>query len=160
MNIHSTAHIAPNATVLGDVTIGRDTSIWYGAVLRADRGAITVGDGSNIQDNAVVHMGDGLDVTIGDGVSVGHGAILHGCRVGNGTLIGMGAIVMNGAVIGKDCIIGAGALIPQYKIIPDRSVVLGNPGKIIREVSEEEIAANRNNAALYEEEGKSLPRFQ
>lgn len=157
MNIAKSTHIAGNATVIGDVTLGEHVSIWYGAVLRADRGVIRIGDGSNIQDNAVVHMGDGYDTLVGKCVSVGHGAILHGCTIGDGTVVGMGAIVMNGAVVGKECIIGAGALVTQGKVIPDRSIVLGNPGKVVRTVTDEEAASNLKNASLYEKEAESLP---
>ena len=107
MQIHDTAFIAPGAVVLGDVTIGENSGIWYNAVVRGDRDSIVIGRESNIQDNAVVHLGSGYPVEIGDHVTIGHGAIIHGCKIGDNTMIGMGAILMNGCKIGKNCIIGA-----------------------------------------------------
>ena len=142
--------IAPNATVVGDVTVEKDASIWYGAVLRGDQGAITIGEGSNIQDNCVVHE----HTTVGKDCTVGHGAILHGCTIGDNCLIGMGATILDGAVIGEGSIIGAGALVGEGKVIPPRSLVVGVPGKVIREVSAEQFEGILKNAALYVEEGK------
>ena len=129
MQIHDTAFIAPGAVVLGDVTIGENSGIWYNAVVRGDGDSIVIGKESNIQDNAVVHLGSGYPVEIGDHVTIGHGAIVHGCKIGDNTMIGMGAILMNGCKIGKNCIIGAGALVTQNVEIPDNSLVVGNPGK-------------------------------
>ena len=120
MQIHDTVFIAPGAVVLGDVTIGKNSGIWYNAVVRGDRDSIVIGKESNIQDNAVVHLGSGYPVEIGDHVTIGHGAIVHGCKIGDNTMIGMGAILMNGCKIGKNCIIGAGALVTQNVEIPDR----------------------------------------
>ena len=142
------AYIAPNATVVGDVTLGENVSIWYGAVLRGDNGAISIGDGTNIQDNCVLHD----NTVIGKNCTVGHSAIVHGCTIGDNTLVGMGAIVLNGAVIGRDCIVGAGALVPQGAVIPDGSMVLGMPAKVRREVRGEEKAANTDSARRYKEE--------
>ena len=110
--IKNAAFIAPNATVVGDVTLGRDTGIWFGAVLRADRDSIKIGDGSNVQDNCVVHESDGKPVVIGEKVTIGHGAVIHGCTIKDRVLVGMGAVILNGAVIGEDTIIAAGALRP------------------------------------------------
>ena len=152
MQIHDTAFIAPGAVVQGDVTIGENSGIWYNAVVRGDRDSIVIGKESNIQDNAVVHLGSGYPVEIGDHVTIGHGAIVHGCKIGDNTMIGMGAILMNGCKIGKNCIIGAGALVPQNAVIPDGSLVIGMPAKVRRAVTEEEIAANRASAAMYREE--------
>ena len=153
MNIHQKVpqalFVAPNSTVIGGITAGADTGIWYGAVIRADKDRISIGDRSNIQDNCVVHTSSGYPVLIGDDVSVGHGAILHGCTIQDRVLIGMGAIVLNGAVIGAESIIGAGALITEGKEIPPRSLVIGIPGKIIRQVSEEEVAGIIQNALSY-----------
>ncbi len=146
--------IAENATVVGDVTIADDANIWFGAVIRADKAAITLGTASNIQDNVVLHTSHDHPIIIGDEVSVGHGAILHGCTIEDRTLIGMGAIVLNGAVIGEGCIIGAGALVSEGKKIPSRSLVIGLPGKIVRNVSDEEYAANISNAKGYTELAK------
>ena len=136
---------AANATVVGDVRLEDNVSIWYGAVLRGDSGTITVGEGSNIQDNAVLHE----RVTIGRGCSVGHGAIVHGCSVGDHCVVGMGAIILNGAVIGNDCIVGAGAVVTGKMNAPAGSLILGNPAKVVRPLSEEEIAGNRANARHY-----------
>ena len=136
---------AANATVVGDVRLEDNVSIWYGAVLRGDSGTITVGEGSNIQDNAVLHE----RVTIGRGCSVGHGAIVHGCSVGDHCVVGMGAIILNGPVIGNDCIVGAGAVVTGKMNAPAGSLILGNPAKVVRPLSEEEIAGNRANARHY-----------
>ncbi len=138
------AWIAPNATVVGDVTIGENASVWYGAVLRGDSGPIVIGNGTNIQDNCVIHE----KTTIGDGCTVGHGAIVHGCSIGNNCMVGMGAIVLNGAVIGDDCLIGAGALVTGKTNAPAGSVLLGNPAKVTKEVTPaqmEEIRADAEN---------------
>lgn len=141
--------IAPSADVLGDVKMAEDVSVWYHATLRADCDTITIGQGSNIQDNCVLHVDAGHPIIIGEGVTVGHGAILHGCQIGDNTVVGMGAILLNDCQIGKNCIIGAGTLITQGGIIPDGSVVLGNPGKIKRQITMEEILRNRRNAEEY-----------
>ena len=148
--------IAPGAIVLGDVTLGEDVGIWYHATVRGDRAPIVIGERSNIQDNAVVHVDAEHKVIIGKNVTIGHGAIIHGCEIGDNTLIGMGAIIMNGARIGKNCIVGAGALVTQNAQIPDNSLVLGNPAKIRREVTEEEIASNLRNAECYVEEARQM----
>lgn len=134
------AFVAENATLAGSVRLEEDSSVWYGAVLRADTGRIVVGAGSNVQDNAVLHTGPGLDVVLGRGVSVGHGAIVHGCMVGDGCMIGMNATVLNGAVIGPGCLIAAGALIPERAQIPAGSLVMGVPGRVVRPVSPEQTA--------------------
>ena len=146
--------VAANATVLGDVTMGRGVNIWYGAVLRADEGALILGENSNVQDNAVLHCDVGGAVTLGRSVTVGHSAVVHGCTVGDGTLIGMHATLLNHCVVGKNCIIGAGALVPEGMVIPDGSVAVGVPAKIIKPVTEAQIAANLHNAAHYVEHGK------
>lgn len=138
-------YIAPNATVVGDVTFGKDVNIWYGAVLRGDSGKITVGDGTNIQDNCVIHE----RTEIGSYCTVGHGAIVHGCTVGDGCLIGMGAILLGGAVLGEGCLVGAGALVTGKINAPAGSVLLGSPAKITKSLSEEEMAALREDAAHY-----------
>lgn len=147
--IHEKCYIAEEAVVKGQVDIGEETSIWYHATVRGDTEAISMGKGTNIQDNAVVHVGRGYPVRIGDYVTIGHSAIVHGCTVGDNTLIGMGAIVLNGASIGKNCIIGAGALVTQGMQIPDGSLAFGNPAKIQRTLTEEEIEHNRKNALEY-----------
>ena len=152
--IDPTVFIAPNATVLGDVTIGVDCSVFFGAVVRAEHDAITIGGGTNIQDNCVLHVDEGFPLSVGQNVTVGHGAILHGCTVGDNTLIGMGAIVLNWAVIGKNCVIGAGALVTGRTVIPDGSLAVGSPAKVRRAATAEEIAANAASAAGYVTEGR------
>lgn len=157
--IDTSAFVAPGAAIYGDVIIGKDCSIWFHATVRGERAPIHIGDGSNIQDNCVVHVDAGHRVEIGRNVTVGHGAIVHGCKIGDNTLIGMGAIVLNGAVIGKNCIIGAGALVTQNTVIPDNSLVLGSPAKVKRSVTAEEAAANIINAGHYVEEGKEYKAY-
>ena len=139
------AWVARNATVVGDVTLGEDASIWYGAVLRGDCGAISIGEGTNIQDNAVVHD----ETTIGNYCTVGHGAIVHGCTIGDETMVGMGAIVLSGAKIGSHCLIGAGAVVTGKMDAPDGSLLLGNPARIVKEVSPEMIEEIKKDATLY-----------
>ncbi|MDX1541445.1 MAG: gamma carbonic anhydrase family protein [Geminicoccaceae bacterium] len=150
--------IAPNAVVIGDVRLMRDASIWWNAVLRGDNEPITVGEGSNIQDGCICHADPGLPLTIGCDVTVGHLAMLHGCEIGDGTLIGIGAVVLNGAKVGRNCLIGAKALIPEGKEIPDNSVVMGAPGKIIREVSEANLEQMRHGAQNYVEKARRYRR--
>jgi carbonic anhydrase/acetyltransferase-like protein (isoleucine patch superfamily) len=135
--------IAPNATVIGDVRLGRNVSIWWNAVLRGDNDPISIGDNTNIQDGSVLHTDIGVPMNIGAGVTVGHMVMLHGCTVGDGSLIGIGAIVLNNAVIGRECLIGAGSLIPERKQIPDRSLVVGTPGRVVAELSDADVAAIR-----------------
>ncbi|HQD26646.1 MULTISPECIES: gamma carbonic anhydrase family protein [Methanoculleus] len=141
--------IAENATVIGDVTLADDVSVWFGAVIRGDRDRISVGAGSNIQDNAVVHTTIGFPVTVGADVSVGHGAILHGCTIHDRVLVGMGAVVLNGAVVGEGSIIGAGAVVTEGKEIPPNSLVLGVPGKVVRETTPEQQESIIQNAREY-----------
>jgi carbonic anhydrase/acetyltransferase-like protein (isoleucine patch superfamily) len=143
--------LAPNATILGDVTLGDRVGIWFGAVVRADRDRIAIGADSNVQDNCVVHCTPGYPVTIGREVSVGHGAVLHGCTVGDRVIVGMGAIVLNGAAVGEDSLIGAGAVVTEGAQIPPNSVVLGVPGKVVKLTTEEQRAKIRRNAATYVE---------
>lgn len=152
--IHESTFIAEGAVVLGNIAVGEESSIWFHTTVRADLERIVIGKGSNIQDNAVVHVDTGFPVHIGDNVTVGHGAIIHGCIIEDNTLIGMGAIILNGAKIGKNCIIGAGALVTQNTIIPDNSLVVGSPAKVMRKVTEAEKQSNLHNAAVYVEEGK------
>ena len=132
--------VAANATVLGDVTLGRGVNIWYGAVLRADEGALILGENSNVQDNAVLHCDPGGQVVLGKNVTVGHSAIVHGCTVGDNSLIGMHATILNHAVVGRNCIIGAGALVPEGMIIPDNSVAVGVPARVIKTIRDDQLA--------------------
>ena len=154
MNTPKEQYIAEGAVVKGNVKLGKDVSVWYHATIRGDSNSITIGDGTNIQDNAVIHVESTHPVVIGNDVTIGHSAVVHGCTIGHNSLIGMGAIILNGAVIGKDCIIGAGALVTQNTNIPDGSLAFGNPAKVIRQVTEEEKAANRANALKYVNEAK------
>lgn len=141
--------IAPSASVIGNVVVGIDVGIWFGAAIRGDNEPITIGNRTNIQENCVIHTDPGFPVVIGEGCTVGHKAILHGCVIGENSLIGMGATVLNGATIGKNCLIGAGALITEGKTIPDNSLVMGVPGKVIRELDEHAIAGLRSSADIY-----------
>ena len=138
-------YIAPGAVVVGDVTLEKDVNIWYGAVLRGDSGAIAIGEGTNIQDNCVVHE----ETTIGKYCTVGHGAIVHGCTVGDGCVIGMGAIVLTGAVIGDGCLIGAGAVVTGKTVAPAGSMLLGSPAKVVKELMPEQVAEFRKDAEHY-----------
>lgn len=147
--VHPSAFIAPNATVLGDVTIGEDASVWYHTVLRGDINRIAVGRGSNIQDGSVLHLSAEYGCLIGDYVTVGHMAMLHACTIGDECLIGMGAIILDGAEIGERSIIGAGALVTQEKKIPPGSMVLGSPAKVVRSLSLEEQSGLREWAERY-----------
>lgn len=141
--------IAPTATVLGDVILRKDASVWFGVVIRGDNDPITIGERSNIQDNSVLHTDEGVPLTVGADVTVGHKAMLHGCTVGDNSLIGIGATVLNRAVIGKNCIIGAHALIPEGKAIPDNSLVVGAPGRVIRTLGEAEAMFLKASAEHY-----------
>lgn len=141
--------VAENATAIGDVAVEENVSLWYGAVLRADQAPITVGQGSNIQDNAVVHVSPGFPATIGQNVTVGHGAIVHGATVEDECIIGMGAILLNGCVIGKGSLVAAGALVTQGKIIPPGCLVMGSPAKVVRELTPEELAGGLASAKTY-----------
>jgi carbonic anhydrase/acetyltransferase-like protein (isoleucine patch superfamily) len=141
--------IAPGAHVIGDVHLGENVGVWYNAVVRGDTSTITIGDNSNVQDNATIHTDSDYKVHVGKGVTIGHNAIVHGCTVGDNTVIGMGSIVLSGAVIGDNCIIGAGSLVTGKTRIPDNSLAFGNPAKVVRTVTETEIIANQENAAHY-----------
>lgn len=141
--------IAPNAAVLGNVVLHADASVWFGAVLRGDTEAITIGERSNVQDLCVIHTDQGFPATIGQDCTIGHRAILHGCSIGDNSLVGMGAVVLNGAVIGRNCLIGAGALITERKIIPDNSLVLGAPGKVARKLAGDAAEMIAASAAHY-----------
>ncbi|HEY7775159.1 MAG TPA: gamma carbonic anhydrase family protein [Kineobactrum sp.] len=141
--------IAPSAAVIGRVTLGDRSSVWFSCVLRGDAERIEVGAGSNIQDGAVLHADPGFPMIVGDNVTVGHKAMLHGCTIGDGSLVGIGAVVLNGARIGRNCLVGAGALVTEGMEIPDGSLVLGAPAKVRRQLSEEQQAALALNAGHY-----------
>ncbi len=140
---------APNATVTGRVTLGKDVGIWFGAVIRADKDRIVIGDRSNIQDNCIIHTSAGFPTMLGSDVSVGHGAILHGCTIGDRVLVGMGAIVLNGAHVGEDSLIGAGAVVTEGMLVPAGSVVLGVPGRVLKETTPAQRAHIMSNAQSY-----------
>ncbi len=141
--------IAPDANLIGEVTIESGVSIWFGATLRGDTELLTVGEGSNIQENTVIHADPGFPVIIGADCTIGHKAMIHGCTIGDGTLVGMGATILNGAEIGRACLIGAGALITEGKVIPDGSLVMGMPGKVVRDLDEDAMARNLASASGY-----------
>lgn len=141
--------VAPSAAVIGRVTLGRDANIWFGAVLRGDGNMIGIGDNTNVQDNAVVHVDGDAPAILGDDVTVGHSAVVHGCTIGGGSLIGIGATILSHAKIGRFCLIGAGALITERKEFPDRSLIIGAPAKRVREVSADEVRMLKESAAHY-----------
>jgi carbonic anhydrase/acetyltransferase-like protein (isoleucine patch superfamily) len=145
----SNVWIAPNAAVIGKVNLANNASVWFGAVLRGDNEPISIGARANIQDLCVLHTDPGFPLTIGEDCSIGHQAMLHGCKVGAGSMIGIGAIVLNGATIGKGCLIGAGAVVTEGAQIPDNSLVVGMPGKVKRPVTPEQAKLIIDNAADY-----------
>lgn len=143
--------IAPDANVIGDVIVESGVSVWFGSTLRGDNEPITLGAGTNVQENCVFHTDMGFPLTIGKNCTIGHKAMLHGCVIGDQSLVGMGATVLNGAKIGKNCLIGAGALIPEGKEIPDGSLVMGMPGKVVRKLDEQAIAGLLSSAEHYQQ---------
>lgn len=147
--IPETSWVAHSADVIGNVEVGQECGIWYHATIRADLSKVTIADGSNIQDGAVVHCDLGHPCQIGSMVTVGHNAIVHGCTIGNRSLIGMGAILLNGCKIGNNCIVGAGALVTEGKEFPDGTLILGSPAKVVRELTKEEIEQIEQNAMTY-----------
>jgi carbonic anhydrase/acetyltransferase-like protein (isoleucine patch superfamily) len=151
--IAAAAYVAPNATVIGNVALADRTSVWFGAVLRADNEPITIGAASNVQENAVLHTDPGFPLRIGERVTIGHQAMLHGCTIGDGSLIGVQAVVLNGAVIGKQCLVGAGAIVTERKVFPDRSLILGAPAKLVRALTDEDLARLDEGADDYIRKG-------
>lgn len=145
------AWVAPGCYVVGNVVIEARASVWFGGTLRGDNECITIGAGSNVQENCVLHTDMGFPLSIGAGCTIGHKAMLHGCTIGENCLVGMGATVLNGAVIGKNCLIGAGALITEGKVIPDGSLVVGAPGKVVRNLDDAAIKGLRQSALHYQE---------
>ena len=150
--------VAPNATIIVDVTLEKNTSIWFNAVLRGDIENIHIGEGSNVQDGSVLHTDPGCPLKIGNNVTIGHLVMLHGCTIGANSLIGIGAVILNKANIGKNCIIGANALITENKIIPDNSLFVGSPGKVIREVTEAEKNEVLENTKHYQDNWKKYSK--
>ena len=147
--VAATAWVAPNASVIGDIRLGANVSIWWNATLRGDNDPIHIGDNSNIQDGSVLHTDDGVPMSIGANVTVGHLVMLHGCTVGDNSLIGIGSVILNRAVIGRDSIVGANTLIPEGKVFPERSLIVGSPGKVVRQLTDEEVAKLRQSAEHY-----------
>ena len=143
------AWIAPNATVIGDVRLGANASVWWNATLRGDNDPIHIGDNTNIQDGSVLHTDEGVPMHIGANVTVGHLVMLHGCTIGDGCLVGIGSVILNRAVIGKHSIVGANTLIPEGKVFPERSLIVGSPGKVVRELSDEEVGKLQKSADHY-----------
>jgi len=153
----ATSWIAPTACLIGQINLAEQTSVWFGAVLRGDNEPITIGKGSNIQENVVVHTDIGFPLTIGNHCTIGHQAMLHGCTIDDNSLIGMGATVLNGAKIGKNSLVGAHALVPENKTYPDGSLIIGTPAKAVRTLSDEEIEGLRKSAQTYMDE---IARYQ
>ena len=152
--VDDSAWIAPDANIIGNVILRENTSVWFCATLRGDNEVIDIGAGSNIQESTVIHTDIGYPLTIGENCTIGHKVMLHGCKIGNNSLIGMGAIILNGTTIGDNCLIGAGTLITEKKIIPDGSLVMGSPGKIMRQLVAQEIQGLLNTALHYQENAK------
>ncbi len=142
-------YIAPNAAVIGDVVLEKNANVWWGVTIRGDNNTITLGENVNIQDGAVLHTDEGIRLTLEKDVSVGHMVMLHGCTVREGSLIGIKAVILNNAVIGRECLIGAGALIAEGKVIPDRSLVLGAPGRVVRQLTDDEVRMIRGISVHY-----------
>ncbi|MFC7370085.1 gamma carbonic anhydrase family protein [Fictibacillus iocasae] len=155
-NVHESAYIAPGAHVIGDVTIGEGSTIWFNSVLRGDEGPITIGKKTNVQDNCTLHLYEGYPLVLEDEVSIGHNVILHGCTVKKGALVGMGATVLDGAEIGEQAFIGANTLIPSGKKIPPRVMVMGSPGKIVRELTEKDLELIQLTIDTYYEKGQQF----
>ncbi len=153
------AWIAPNATVIGDVRLAENVSIWWNAVLRGDNDPITIGENTNVQDASVLHTDAGVPLTLGRDITVGHMVMLHGCTIGDGSLVGIKSVILNGAMVGKHCLIGANTLIAEGKVIPDRSVVMGSPGKVVRELSDEQLARFARNAPHYVQNARRYQQF-
>jgi carbonic anhydrase/acetyltransferase-like protein (isoleucine patch superfamily) len=147
--VPASAFVAREATLVGQVRLGERASVWFGAVARGDNEPIEIGEASNVQEGAVLHADPGFPLTIAANVTVGHQAMLHGCTIGEGSLIGIQAVVMNGAVIGKHCLVGAGAIVTENKVFPDRSLILGAPAKLVRQLSDEDVARLAGSAAGY-----------
>ena len=152
--VDGSAWVAPDANVIGLVTLHADSSVWFGATLRGDNELIEVGPGSNVQENSVFHTDIGFPLIIGANCTIGHKVMLHGCTIGDNSLIGMGATILNGAKIGKNCLIGAGALITENKVIPDGSLVMGAPGKVVRELDARAIQGLEASALHYQQNAR------
>ena len=155
-SIHDSVFIAPGAYLIGDVQIGKDSTVWFNAVLRADDGPIIIGDRCSIQDNSTIHLYEGFPVIIEDDVTIGHNVILHGCKVGRCSIIGMGSTLLDNVAVGEECIIGANTLLAGGIKIPPRSLVLGSPGKVVRELSEKDLQKLQLSSEHYVQKGKDF----
>lgn len=149
-----TGWVAPNSVLVGDISIGKGVTVWFGAVIRADVEKVTIGSGTNVQDQTVMHADPGFPVVIGRGCTIGHRALVHGCVIGENTLVGMGAIILNGARIGANSIVGAGALVTEGKKFPDNALILGSPARMVRPLTDEEVQRNRSAAKHYVANGE------
>lgn len=158
-DVHDSVFVAPGAYLIGDVKIGKQSTVWFNAVLRGDEGSITIGERTSIQDNVTCHLYESFPLIIEDEVTVGHNAILHGCKIGKRCIIGMGSTILDGAEIGEECIIGANTLIPSGKIIPPRSLVVGSPGKVVREISGRDLELIQLSIDTYVQKGKEYKQF-
>ncbi len=147
--IHESVFVADTAAIVGKVALEEHASVWFGAAIRGDNEPITIGPNSNVQEGAVLHTDPGRPLTIGNGVTVGHQAMLHGCTIGDGSLVGIQAVVLNGAVIGRNCLVGAGSVVTENKTFPDRSLILGAPARVVRELTEEEVEGLAQSAETY-----------
>ena len=152
--VHESAWVADNAQVMGDVKLAENSSVWFGVVIRGDTETITIGQGSNIQDNSVLHADHGMPLNIGENVTVGHQVMLHGCTIGDGSLIGIQAVILNGAKIGKNCLVGAGSLVTEGKEFPDGCMILGSPAKAVKQLSPEQIEGLKMSAQHYMDNAK------
>ena len=152
--IDPSVFVAPGAQVVGQVSIGAKSSIWFGSIVRADVDSVTIGRGCNVQDGAIIHVSRGFPVVLEDFVSVAHGAILHGCHIEEGVLVGMGAIILDGARVGRDTVVGAGSLVLEQTVLPPRTLVLGHPAHVVRELTNEEVRSFRDTAYRYLEYAK------
>jgi len=150
-SVHESVFVAPNASVIGSVVLSENVSVWFGATIRGDNDVITLGKNSNVQEGAVLHTDPGIQLTVGENVTIGHQAMLHGCTIGDGSLIGIQAVVLNGAVIGKGCLVGAGAVITERKVFPDRSLILGSPARVARQLTDEDVEKLMKSAQSYAE---------
>ena len=157
-NVHESCFVASNAVIIGGVTLEKDANVWFSAVIRGDSENITIGEGSNVQDCAVLHCDHGFPLTVGRNVTVGHSAVVHGCSVGDNVMIGMHATLLNGCIIGEGSIIGAGALVREGQVIPPNSLVVGVPAKVVRETSAEQVEGIINNAQHYVEIAKEYKK--
>ena len=157
-NIDPECWVAPNAIIIGKVQLKKNSNIWFNSVLRGDVDQITIGENTNIQDGSIIHTDPGCPTIVGNGVTVGHMVMLHGCEIADDCLIGIGSTILNKTKIGKNCIIGANALVTENKVIPERSLVLGSPGKIVRQVTDEEIEHIKENARVYVENFKKYKK--